>query len=75
MEITVSGLIVEMFNLLEAEYCYEQFPHENSLILPCREHLIKTFVFDPVLCLHYYKRIHFVFIIHLVVKVILKNVK
>ena len=61
MKITVSGLIVKMFNLLGEEYCYELFPNENSLLVTCREHLIKTFVFDPILCLHYYKRRYFVF--------------
>ena len=61
MKITISGLIIEMFNILGEGYCYELFSHENTLLVTCREHLIKTFVFDLSHCLHYYERRHFVF--------------
>lgn len=33
----------------------------NSFLLTCRNHLIDAFVFDPFLCLHYFKRRHFIF--------------
>ena len=50
MKIFMSGLIIEMFKILdEHKYCYELFPDENSLLTSCREHLIKNFVFDLVL--------------------------
>ena len=40
---------------------YEIFPLENSMLVTCREHLIKQFVFDFCTCFHYYKRRHFCF--------------
>ena len=50
-----------MFKILdEHKYSYELFRGENSLFISCREHLRKTFVFDPAICVHYYKRRHFV---------------
>ena len=60
-KITLSGLIMEMFDILSEDYVYEHFVHDNSLLVRCRDHLITCFVFDPSLCLHYYNRRHFVF--------------
>ena len=61
LKIKLSGLIVEMFNVLGEDYCYELFVQENPLLVTCREHLIKSFAFGPLRCLHYCKRRHFVF--------------
>ena len=53
MKITVSGLIIQIFDLLDEDYCYEEFYTERCLLVTCRNHLIDAFVFDPILCLHY----------------------
>ena len=53
---------IEILKILdEHKYCYELFSAENSLLISCREYLIKIFVFDLAICIHYYKRRRFVF--------------
>ena len=61
MKITVSGLIIEMIELLDENCCYEELYRGNSLLVTCKKHLIDAFLFRPFLCLHYCKRRHFVF--------------
>ena len=46
MKITISGLIVEMFQLLDENLWYEQFLNNNVFLISCRERLVKVFVFD-----------------------------
>ena len=50
-----------MFELLDEDYCYEEFYTDNSLLVTYTKHLIDVFVLDTFLCLHYYRRRHFVF--------------
>ena len=47
MMITVLGIIIQMFELLHEDYCYEEFFTENSLLVTCKNHLIGAFVFYP----------------------------
>ena len=47
MMITVLGIIIQMFELLHEDYCYEEFFTENSLLVTCKNHLIDAFVFYP----------------------------
>ena len=59
-----------MFDILTEGYVYESFDNNNSLLVTSRYHLIKSFVFDPPLCLHYYKRRHSVLAVKLTLKVV-----
>ena len=59
MKIIISGLIHEIFEVLHEAYIYEYFPNENAFLVTCREHLIKTFYFNPKLCSHCYNRRYF----------------
>ena len=49
MKITVSGRIIQMFQLLGEDYCYEEFYTENSFWVTCKKPLIDAFVFDTFL--------------------------
>ena len=75
MKTTVSGLTIQIFELLDEDYCYEVFYTENSLLVTCSNDLIDAFVFDPFLCLHYCKRRYSVFITPWAVRSILEVVK
>ena len=71
----VSGLIIQMIQLLDEDYCCEEFYMDSSLLVTCKKYLIHAFIFDPFLCLHYYKRRHFVFIMPWAVRLIPEVVK